>query len=395
MVQRVTTKALKDLTVGTADYADESVTNAKLATASVDGRVLANLTVDDQHVNSLAGSKIDDESLLNAKFADASVDGRVVAPDSLDASHFASLDGSILNASSVQGPAIAPGALTTSHYAVASVNSAALGPASVVTDKLAAAAVTYAKIQTGTAGSVLVHGSGGAVEALAAGTEGATLTVLNGAPAWTNNILPSGTIIDYYGYGAPSGWLLAQGGTIGSAASTATAMAADAAYGLYEHLWTFPDTLNPVIGGRGANALSDWNANKPITLPDLKGRATVCIETPTPDPDPESESGSFLDNGRITAATAAAGATVVGASGGAERVTLSLTQIPPHVHVISLQHLNSNNEQGSGKLATGNSATEGFIAPFNSNSAGGNGEGATDPHLNMPPFMLVTKLIKI
>lgn len=395
MVQRVTTKALKDLTVGTADYADASVTNAKLATDSVDGRALAALSVDDEHVNSLAGSKIDDESLENEKFADASVDGRVVAPDSLDASHFASLDGSILNANSVQGPAIAPGALTTSHYAAGSVNSFALGPGAVVTDKLAAAAVTYPKIQTGTAGSVLVHGSTGVVQALAAGAEGATLTVLNGAPAWSNNILPSGTIIDYYGYGAPSGWLLAQGGTIGSSTSAATALASDAAYGLYEHLWTFPDNLNPVIGGRGANALSDWNANKPITLPDLKGRATVGIETPTPDPDPESEEGSFLDNGRITAATAAAGATVVGASGGSERVTLTLTQIPAHVHVVSLQALNSNNEQGSGKLATGNSAAEGFIPPFNSNSAGGNTEGATDPHLNMPPFMLVTKLIKI
>ncbi len=396
MAQRISSKALKDLNVGTVDLADEGVTNPKLGTGSVDGRVLANLSVDDQHVNSLAGTKLDDASIPNAKYADNSVDGRVVADGSLDTSHISSLNGSVLVSNSVLGPAIAPGTLSTNHYGAGSVNSFALGPGSVVTDKVATAAITYPKIQTGTAGSVLFHGSTGVVEALAIGTEGSTLSVINGAPGWTNNILPSGTIIDYYGYGAPTGWLVAQGGTIGSSTSTASVLAADSAFNLYEHLWiNFPDNLNPVIGGRGANALSDWTANKPITLPDLCGRVTAGIEKGSEDNTGDEESGAFLDTGRITSATAAEGATVVGATGGLEQVALTLTQIPAHVHVVSLQSLNSNNEQGSGKLATGNQAAEGFIPPINTNSTGGNTEGATDAHLNMPPFMLVTKLIKI
>lgn len=44
--------------------------------------------------------------------------------------------------------------------------------------------------------------------------------------------------------------------------------------------------------------------------------------------------------------------------------------MPTHVHSVNLQPLNSADAGGSGKVATGNSAAEGVIPPFNTSSTG-------------------------
>lgn len=114
---------------------------------------------------------------------------------------------------------------------------------------------------------------------------------------------------------SPWGWVPANDGSIGSAASGATTRANTDTWQLYSLLWSAVNqTYAPVAGGRGANAYADFTANKPMTLPKALGRVL---------------------------ATAGAGAgltaTVLGQSTGAEAtsVTLVPANLPPHTHTYS------------------------------------------------------------
>lgn len=89
-------------------------------------------------------------------------------------------------------------------------------------------------------------------------------------------VAPTGAIHFVAQATAPAGWVLANGGTIGSAASGASRANDDTA-DLYAVLWALDATTYPVLtsaGGastRGASAAADFAANKRITLPDLRG----------------------------------------------------------------------------------------------------------------------------
>lgn len=69
------------------------------------------------------------------------------------------------------------------------------------------------------------------------------------------------------------GYLGMNDGTIGSPSSGSTTRAATDTFPLYNLLWNnVSDTWAPVIGGRGADAISDFVANKPLTLTRALGR---------------------------------------------------------------------------------------------------------------------------
>ena len=70
------------------------------------------------------------------------------------------------------------------------------------------------------------------------------------------------------------GWVLCNGKSIGSAASSATSRANADCQDLFVALWNADATL-AVSGGRGVSASADWSANKSITTPDLRGRIPV------------------------------------------------------------------------------------------------------------------------
>lgn len=73
---------------------------------------------------------------------------------------------------------------------------------------------------------------------------------------------------------ADAGWVMANDGTIGDAASGGTARANDDCQNLFILLWTnLPNTYAPVTGGRGATAADDWAAHKTIALTKMLGRA--------------------------------------------------------------------------------------------------------------------------
>lgn len=73
-----------------------------------------------------------------------------------------------------------------------------------------------------------------------------------------------------------AGYVVANGLTIGNAASGATGLATANAVNLFSWLWTnFSNSQCPVSGGRGASAAADFAANKTITLLDWRGRGFI------------------------------------------------------------------------------------------------------------------------
>ena len=70
-----------------------------------------------------------------------------------------------------------------------------------------------------------------------------------------------------------SGYVRANGRSIGSASSGATERANADTQPLYEHLWSFANIT--VTGGKGASAAADYAANKPLVLPDFSGRSPI------------------------------------------------------------------------------------------------------------------------
>lgn len=129
-------------------------------------------------------------------------------------------------------------------------------------------------------------------------------------------ILATGDLKVKYGTGAVTGFVRANGRTIGSATSSATESANSDCQTLFEYLWTADANL-AVSTGRGASANADWVANKNIALPDWRGRALAGLD----------DMGNSAA-GRLSATYFGTTATVLGAAGGAESRTLTAAQIP-------------------------------------------------------------------
>jgi len=129
-------------------------------------------------------------------------------------------------------------------------------------------------------------------------------------------IIQTGQIIPMYGTGVLSGFVRANGRTIGSAASGATERANADTQALFVYLWAADANL-AVSGGRGASAVADWSANKTITLPDFRGRVVAGLD----------DMGNSAA-ARLTSSYFGALATTLGATGGSESTTLTLAQLP-------------------------------------------------------------------
>lgn len=77
-----------------------------------------------------------------------------------------------------------------------------------------------------------------------------------------------------YGTGSITGWVRANGRTIGSSTSGASERANADCEDLFLFLWAADSSL-AVSTGRGASAAADWAANKTIDLPDYRGRVVA------------------------------------------------------------------------------------------------------------------------
>lgn len=105
-----------------------------------------------------------------------------------------------------------------------------------------------------------------------------TKTQMDAAIAAT--LVPTGAITAYAGWGAPpAGWVRLLGGTIGNAVSGANERAHADTWPLYALIWGhYGQAQAPVNGGRGAAADQDFNANKWITLFDVRGRTVFSVD---------------------------------------------------------------------------------------------------------------------
>lgn len=206
--------------------------------------------------------------------------------------------------------------------------------------------------------------------------------------------MPTGVILPYGATTAPTGWVRANGRTIGNASSGGTERANADTSTLFSFLWTnYGDSVCAVSSGRGASAAADYAANKTITLPDLRGRALFGLD------DMGNSAASRL-GAVITSQT------TNGASGGTETHTLTTAQLPVvtpagsvsitdpgHLHGVGVTTVASGgNATGIGASSTVNttSATTGITASFTGTSF-----GSGSAHSNMPPAFLTTFIIKL
>lgn len=136
---------------------------------------------------------------------------------------------------------------------------------------------------------------------------------------------PTGVIKGYLGTNPPDGYVLADGGTIGSAASGATNRANNDTQSLYTLIWG--STLNdqcPIQDSngntttRGASAAADFAANKRLPLPDYRGRVLMGLDN----------MGGTAANRVTSVSTGGENANKMMGTGGAQANTLTSSHIP-------------------------------------------------------------------
>ena len=194
--------------------------------------------------------------------------------------------------------------------------------------------------------------------------------------------------------GTRSGWVRANGRTIGSGSSSATERANADTQALFEYLYNaLGDTIATVSGGRGASATADYNANKTITLLDLRGRALFGLD----------DMGTSTA-GRIVLNTP----TAVATTGGAEGRTVTQAHLPSYNLSLASMTVSVVNGTGIAKAAgTTSDMDNSGSAQRLSGSLAGNatitatiggtlpsgGSGTSLPTMN--PYMLGTYYIKL
>jgi microcystin-dependent protein len=196
--------------------------------------------------------------------------------------------------------------------------------------------------------------------------DGSTSQWVPAAPAASGQTIPPGSITDFAGDTAPSGWLLCQGQSVTVAAYPALHAAIAYKY-----------------GGSGAN----------FNVPDLGGRVTA---------------GKEAVATRLTVAGAGIDGSVVGAVGGAQTHALLDTQNAAHAHGIAdTTHGHSVMAGYSSLLANAGTlfcrdGTGGAFIGYSSfsadaaysNQAGSNNSGSGLAHQNTQPTIIMNKIIK-
>lgn len=137
-------------------------------------------------------------------------------------------------------------------------------------------------------------------------------------------LIATGQLIHKYGTGSVTGFVRANGRTIGNAASSGTERANADTSPLYVFLYNSDANL-AVSGGRGANAAADYAANKTIALPDMRGRALV-----------------GLDDMGSSVASIITGATALGVVGGEQTHALITGELASHAHTAGTLAADSN-----------------------------------------------------
>jgi len=155
--------------------------------------------------------------------------------------------------------------------------------------------------------------------------------------------VPAGSVMDYAGATAPSGWLLCAGQAVSRSTYAALFTAISTTYGAGDGSTTF-------------------------NLPDLRGRVAV---------GKDDMNGTAAN--RITSGGSGITGTTLGAAGGTQTHTLTTAQMPAHTH-------------GGVLTPTGGSSTLLSCGSSTSGDTGSTGGGGA--HQNTQPSMILNKIIK-
>jgi microcystin-dependent protein len=169
-------------------------------------------------------------------------------------------------------------------------------------------------------------------------------------------LTPVGTVVDYAGSTAPSGWLLCYGQAVSRTTYSALYAIIGTTYGTGDGSTTF-------------------------NLPDVRGRVIAG----------KDDMGGTSAN-RLTNQTGGLDGDVLGANGGAETHTLTEAQMPSHKHDIyqwvgdyQAGAINLDDIPGSGNHNTGSTV------PF---GTGTNNTGGGGAHNNVQPTLIFNKIIR-
>lgn len=208
-----------------------------------------------------------------------------------------------------------------------------------------------------------------------------------------------GATFDYWGSSLPSGFVWANGTTIGNASSNATGRANADCAALFAVLWGGLANTEAVIYDsagstttRGADAATDFGLNKAIAVPDRRDRGSIGKGT----------MGGTTAAGRVlNTAPVAIDTSTLGKSGGADRDTLDATKIPAHSHSVTdpghghtisggLIFGGSSIPQTGGSLASSGSAAASAVTGISIQNTGG---GLA--HNNVHPVIVCNVVIKL
>lgn len=192
-----------------------------------------------------------------------------------------------------------------------------------------------------------------------------------------DSVLKTGDYKVSYDDQPQSGFVRANGRTIGSAASGSTERSNADTQPLYEKLW--PRANIVVTGGKGANAAADYAANKPLVLPDAAGRGLVGMDD--------------LGAGARNIINTLGASNVVGFIGGIQQRGVDVTNLPAYVLTgaavsVSASFSGTTGSQNANHTHTGGGNT-GDDFPDHSHNYQQFGLGGS-PGLGSGPFQLGT-----
>lgn len=232
-------------------------------------------------------------------------------------------------------------------------------------------------IATALTGSLPRNGSGGMLAALPMGankitnlapgtdpTDAATVSQLS-----SGSSVPVGSIVDYAGASAPTGWLVCGGQSL----SRTT----------YAELFA---VIGTTFGSADASSFS---------LPDLRGRVAAGLDF--------SVSGIA---GRLTGTTMTPGGTTLGATGGAQTQTLTEAQMPSHTHTGSTTTDGAHTHTTLAGSSTAVASAPGVFATDADGGVTGSGgahdhdmdlddTGGGEAHPNVQPTIILNKIMKV